>query len=122
MSIVFVEYVGKKPKRTDSIAGTGVVWSGAGDVQPVPAAAWEKLSRHKDVWRLVDGPAAKPAPPEIAEDHVDAEAEPKAVTAPDAENIAELDRDALAVIANAQGLKFRGNASAESLRAMLKAG
>jgi hypothetical protein len=118
MSTVFVEYVGTKPKRTDSIAGTGVVWSGAGDVQAVPADAWAKLSRHPDVWRLVDGPVAKPVPPEIAAAHGELDSEPVV----DGEDLEALDRDQLVAIATAQGLKLRGNASAESLRALLKGG
>lgn len=45
-----VRYVGAKPKREDSVAGTGVVWIGNGDVQEVPAEAWDKLKRYPAVW------------------------------------------------------------------------
>lgn len=58
MSTVKVEYVGKKEQRADTVAGTGLVWYGAGDVHDVPVEAALKLSRHPDVWRVLqeDGP------------------------------------------------------------------
>lgn len=51
---VRVEYIGKKDTRVDTVAGTGVVWYGTGDVQTVPAEAWPRMSRHADVWRLAE--------------------------------------------------------------------
>lgn len=67
METVNVEYVGTKPTKTDTVAGTGLVWSGQGDVQPVPLKAWLLMARHTGVWRLADGesappPASAPAP------------------------------------------------------------
>lgn len=57
MSNVNVEYVGKKDQRADTVAGTGLIWYGAGDVKPVPVEAALKLSRHPDVWRVLqEGP------------------------------------------------------------------
>lgn len=69
---ILVEYVGLKPKETDCVAGTGVTWTGLGDVQEVPASAWAIMSQHDDVWKLAQakGPAlgdAKPAPEQNAE-------------------------------------------------------
>lgn len=60
MSNLSVRYVGLKPQRTDTIAGTGLTWYGHGDIQSVTAAAWDKLKRHSDVWELVDT-TAEPA-------------------------------------------------------------
>jgi hypothetical protein len=47
---IAVEYVGCKPSETDHLYGTGIVWVGKGDVQMVPAAAWSRMQKHKDVW------------------------------------------------------------------------
>jgi hypothetical protein len=50
-----VMYVGNKPFEKDSKAGTGVVWTGKGDIQDVPGYAVPKLIRYADVWKLVEG-------------------------------------------------------------------
>jgi hypothetical protein len=66
VELVNVEYVGLKDRRADTVAGTGVVWYGQGDVRAVPAEAWKKMSRHPDIWRLADEkaqPAAKAKKP-----------------------------------------------------------
>lgn len=55
MSTVRVIYVGKKARQTDTVAGTGIVWPHQGSVQPMPLAAWAKMSKHPDVWALDDG-------------------------------------------------------------------
>jgi hypothetical protein len=62
MSTVKVEYIGVKPVKADNVAGTATIWQGHGDVQEVSEAAWAKLSKHPDIWRLAgDKPkAAKP--------------------------------------------------------------
>ena len=52
MGMLSIEYVGLKATETDHLYGTGVTWYGAGDVQEVPEAAWEKMAKHTDVWRL----------------------------------------------------------------------
>lgn len=58
---VKVEYVGLKDQETDHLYGTGIVWTGKGDVQEVPAAAWARMKVHVDVWREADEqPAAEP--------------------------------------------------------------
>lgn len=49
-----VQYVGHKARKDDNVGKSGVVWFGHGDVQEVPARAWGALSRHPDVWQLVD--------------------------------------------------------------------
>lgn len=57
-----IMYVGKKPMKTDNVAGTDTVWNGKGDVQEVSdPAAVEKMVAHADVWRVVpDKPGEKP--------------------------------------------------------------
>lgn len=72
--LVAVEYVGLKPRRADTVTGSGIVWTGAGDVQLVPAKVWERLRRHVDIWRETAMPKdtlaqAEPAPvaPVVAE-------------------------------------------------------
>lgn len=47
-----IAYVGLKASRTDTVAGTGIVWDGAGDVQDVPDDAAAKLLKHPDVWAV----------------------------------------------------------------------
>lgn len=51
---VRVEYVGLKPSETDHLYGTRITWTGLGDIQDVPVAAWEKMARHTDVWKMAD--------------------------------------------------------------------
>ena len=60
--MVAVAYIGQKPHKVDNVANSGVVWIGAGDVQPVPASLWPLLAKHPDVWALADGEAVKPQP------------------------------------------------------------
>lgn len=55
-----VRYIGLKPSRADTLGGSGVVWHGNGDVQPVPDEAWEKLKQHPTVWELVTPAATEP--------------------------------------------------------------
>ena len=43
-------YVGKKPFKSDTVAGTGIVWAGFGDVQEVPHKPAVIMMRHPDVW------------------------------------------------------------------------
>jgi hypothetical protein len=54
-TMVPVEYVGAKQSETDHLYGTGLVWSGRGDVQLVPADKWSQMKRHVDVWRALEG-------------------------------------------------------------------
>lgn len=60
-----IAYVGKKPERTDTVAGTGLVWTP--DTQhDVSEAVAAKLLEHPDIWACVgekdaDVPAETPA-------------------------------------------------------------
>lgn len=40
--------------KNDCRGGSGVIWSGRGDVKEYPAGLWPKLQPHPDVWRLYD--------------------------------------------------------------------
>lgn len=54
MADVYLRYVGKKPWSVDSIGGTGTIWNGNGDIQPVPAEVAEKLINYPDQWELAE--------------------------------------------------------------------
>jgi hypothetical protein len=59
-----IQYVGLKEARADTVAGTGIVWHGQGDVREVPDLAVSRLLRHPDIWRLhVAEQVASPPPP-----------------------------------------------------------
>lgn len=46
-----IKYIGKKPVKTDNVAGTGTVWNGPGDVQNVDKPeAVAKLLAHTGIW------------------------------------------------------------------------
>lgn len=52
--LIAVRYVGKKPSAYDSVARSGVVWNGPGDVQQVTDAQAKLLTRYPDQWQLAD--------------------------------------------------------------------
>lgn len=52
MSLIPIEYVGKKPFSIDNVAGSGKCWKGAGDVQEVTAAQAKTLLKYPDQWAL----------------------------------------------------------------------
>ena len=58
MSTTKIEYVGKKPVKKDTIAGTNIVWNGPGDVKDVPDKAVAALLAHTDSWALASGEKA----------------------------------------------------------------
>lgn len=49
-----VKYVGKKPVKTDTVAGTTTIWSGNGDIQIVEHLAAVKLLQYPNVWVSAD--------------------------------------------------------------------
>lgn len=50
-AIVYLVYIGSKPRKTDTVLDTKIVWNGFGDKQPVPAEkASVLISAHPDVW------------------------------------------------------------------------
>lgn len=48
-----VKYIGKKPYRSDSVCGTGLVWT-PGQVHVVTDDVGSRLIRHTDVWANVE--------------------------------------------------------------------
>ncbi len=56
MKTIAIKYVGKKDAETDHLYGTGITWTGHGDVQQVPEDKAAFLLKHPDVW--VDGRSA----------------------------------------------------------------
>lgn len=46
-------YVGKKPSKNDTVAGTGLVWA-PGQVHEVTDEAAVRLLKHPDVWAVAD--------------------------------------------------------------------
>lgn len=76
---VLVELVCDRSPKDDCRGGTGIIWSGKGDVQPYPRALWTKLAVHPDVWKLHDADADRRAREEqsaairIAQDSAEAD-------------------------------------------------
>ena len=52
--MALIKYVGSKPRKQDTVAGTGIWWLGNGDVQDVPDKAVARLLMHPDVWALAE--------------------------------------------------------------------
>lgn len=46
-----IQYVGNKPRKKDTVAGTGTIWSGKGDIQRVEHGPAVKLLEHPAVWQ-----------------------------------------------------------------------
>lgn len=49
--LIEIQYVGRKPRKKDTVAGTGIIWHGRGDVQLVPRAVAQRLCDYPDIWR-----------------------------------------------------------------------
>lgn len=47
---IAVRYIGLKPRKLDTVAGTTTVWHGRGDVQLVERAAAQRLFEYRQVW------------------------------------------------------------------------
>lgn len=47
-----IEYIGKKPFKSDNVNHTRTTWAGHGDTQPYPVDKAASLLRFKDIWRL----------------------------------------------------------------------
>jgi hypothetical protein len=60
VAICYLMYIGARDFKHDNVCGTGTVWHGYGDVQPVDKKHLPKFLLHPDVWVEVDGPDAKP--------------------------------------------------------------
>jgi hypothetical protein len=51
---MLIKYVGSKPSRKDTVAGTELVWL-HGETHSVSAEVGSKLLKHPDIWAAVDG-------------------------------------------------------------------
>lgn len=49
-----IVYIGRKPIKHDTVAGTGLIWAGYGDSHEVPHTQAVMLMQHPDVW-VTDG-------------------------------------------------------------------
>jgi len=113
---VRVKHIGAHARRADTMSGEGTVWHGPGDVQTCTRRAWENhLSKHRDLWVLVDEAAPPPASGLAA---ARPSGEQTAVVAPDYE---AMDRPALAKLATERGITFDGRASKARLIELLTA-
>lgn len=101
-----IEYVGKKARRTDTVAGTGIVWNGAGDVQEVPDEAAQKLLKHADVWAAVGESDAGLADTKTNQATGDA--------------LDDMDAEALHALAKERGVKVHHAAGADKVRKALR--
>lgn len=55
--MALIEYIGRKPRKEDNVAGTGAVWLGHGDAHEIAdQTAARKLLAYDTVWRLVPQP------------------------------------------------------------------
>lgn len=51
-TLVPIKYVGLKPSRADTVAGTGLIWT-QGQIHAVPASLVPKFQKHPDIWQVV---------------------------------------------------------------------
>lgn len=58
-----IQYIGNKPRKKDTVAGTGTIWSGPGDVQLVEHGPAVKLLEHPDVWQEAIASDPEPSMP-----------------------------------------------------------
>lgn len=61
-----IRYIGKKVRKVDTFAGTGIIWNGVGDVQPVPDTLAARFLEHTDSFVLADDVPAAAADPATA--------------------------------------------------------
>lgn len=126
--MALIKYVGAKPSRADTVAGTKIVWNGHGDVQEVPDTAVARLLLHPDVWAVAEeatpktAKAAKTAEP--ADDGGDNTGKKPEGDGPQylmqteegALVLDNLDKDALRKIAQESGLTIHHKKPAEFFR------
>jgi hypothetical protein len=109
-----VMYVGRKAKKEDNVAGSGVVWMGHGDIQPVSNEAWAKLAAYPDVWVDVpDEPAPEPEAPAPSGGLSDA--------APEAVDLYNMNTAALREYAIGKGYRVDLSLKAKDLRTAIQA-
>jgi hypothetical protein len=113
---ISVEYIGLKPKCTDSFPnGKVYTWFGAGDVQELPPEAMAKVYKHPTVWRVL---AAKPQPTAGLADATVTDAQPATL----AEMLAPMGITALREFAAREGIDIDGRIkSADKARELILA-
>lgn len=52
--MIEIRYIGRKEWAVDPVAGSGVVWDGNGDVQPMTVSQARKILKHPDEWELAN--------------------------------------------------------------------
>jgi hypothetical protein len=117
MQTIALQYIGKKPRQTDTVAKTGIVWNGPGDVQRVPILEVSKFLAHPMVW-AVHAPGAgleriKPADGDPVPAEVKAEA---VMTDP----LNEMDKAQLVAYAESIGIKLDKRRTVEALREKIR--
>jgi hypothetical protein len=129
-----IKYVGSKPSRQDTVAGTGIVWHGNGDVKEVPDLAVPRLLRHPDIWCIAaDEPKKAPAKVETTEQQGSDEGQESEQPSGDKGSAPEfvmatdngplvldgMDRDTLMALAVEAGLKPHPKTGVAKLQALL---
>jgi hypothetical protein len=61
--MVALRYVGAKPSKRDTVAGSNVIWEGPGAVREVALEVAKKLLLYPDVWALPEVPWVAPVIP-----------------------------------------------------------
>ena len=116
-----IEYVGIKPSRADTVAGTGLVWT-PGQVHEVGDAKAKRLLAHPDIWREVRPVAVsdnyEPGVSGVAV-YADGAMEAENVSIPP--NIDTMNDGQLRALAKARGIKVHHKHSAETIRSLLRA-
>lgn len=117
-----ITYVGAKPAREDSVAGTGLVWR-QGETLPVPVAAAALLLRHPDVWARADDDVTDDGEPEQAQEApaLKRDETDEALDAVPLQAVAVMDKADLARLAAQHNLVLDRRAGVEKQRAQVMA-
>ncbi|MBN9403377.1 MAG: hypothetical protein J0I30_11285 [Burkholderiales bacterium] len=59
-----VQYIGRKARKTDNVASTGLEWT-PGQIHIVPPLVAQKLTRFADIWREADQDAVNEDPSKV---------------------------------------------------------
>lgn len=119
MKQIGIKYVGAKPRKTDTVAGTGLTWLDAEQVHYVTEAIAAQLLAHPDVW-------AASGSKEVADSLVDLGIAPPPKKPLEPEPIPlvpldTMDRQALIVFAKTQfGQTLHVNMNEKNMRAKIQ--
>lgn len=119
-----IQYIGNKPQKQDNVAGSGTIWTGNGDIQPVTDAVAAKLLEHPGVWKLVGDSEEKPesvetteSPAEVLAVKTEHNEMSEADAKPPMANLENMDKVALRDFAQRHfGHQFHHNAGEEKMR------